>query len=126
MKKTDIIIASKAVTLGYCYATEIAFKDYAGEDIHTFIVEMNDAFSKKRLPDVKKSIYLILSGVMAYYSSRDEDAPIKDTDLMNETTPEELAQALAAFTKLYAEFYNIPISEPKPKAKETKGSKGKN
>lgn len=124
MKKTDIIIAGKAVTLGYCYATEIAFKDYAGEDIQTFIVEMNEAFSQKRLPDVKKSIYLILSGVMAYYSSREEDAPIKDTDLMNETTPEELAQALAAFTKLYAEFYNIPIGEPKPKDK--KGTKGKN
>lgn len=123
MKKTDIIIAGKTVTLGYCYATEIAFKDYASEDIQTFIVEMNDTFSQKRLPDVKKSIYLILSGVMAYYSSREEEAPIKDTDLMNETTPEELAQALAAFTKLYAEFYNIPIGEPKPKEKKGKGGK---
>ena len=118
MKKTDIIIAGKAVTLGYCYATEIAFKDYAGEDIQTFIVEMNEAFSQKRLPDVKKSIYLILSGVMAYYSSRDEDAPIKDTDLMYEAKPADLVLALATVFELRKQWYDIPAGDTAEKAEE--------
>jgi hypothetical protein len=77
------------------------------------------------MPDTKRSIYLVLAAVMAYYQSQDEDAPIKDTDLMNDTTPLELGTALGTIINLWAKFYNIPNGEPSEKPAKGKG-KAKN
>ena len=77
------------------------------------------------MPDAKRSIYLVLAAVLAYYQSQDKDAPIKDTDLMNDTTPLELGIALGTIINLWAKFYNIPKGEPKEKPAKGKG-KAKN
>lgn len=117
----------RTVTLGYCYATEIAYKDLSGEDIADIIQETISCVNAQpaRMPDTKRSIYLVLAAVMAYYQSIDQDAPIKDTDLMNDTTPLELGKALGTIINLWAQFYNIPKGEPKEKPQKGKG-KGKN
>lgn len=117
----------RTVTLGYCYATEIAYKDLSGEDIAAIIQETIACVDAQpaRMPDAKRSIYLVLAAVMAYYQSQDTDAPIKDTDLMNETTPIELGKALGTIINLWAKFYNIPKGEPSEKPAKGKG-KGKN
>ncbi len=124
MKKSDITIAGKTVTLGYCYATEIAFKDLAGVDINEFIQEVGKAIDEQKMPDIKKTIYLILAGIMGYYQSQDEDAPITDADLMLEATPLELGKALGSILTLRSQFYGIPSGEPAEK--KTKGKRGKN
>lgn len=123
----EITLAGKPVTLGYCYATEIAYKDLSGEDIAAIIKETIACFDAKpaRMLDTKRSIYLVLAAVIAYYQSQDTDAPIKDTDLMNETTPIELGKALGTIINLWAKFYNIPKDEPAEKPAKGKG-KGKN
>ena len=123
----EITLAGKPVTLGYCYATEIAYKDLSGEDIAAIIQETIACVNAQpaRMPDTKRSIYLVLAAVMAYYQSQDEDAPIKDTDLMNEATPLELGKALGTIINLWAKFYNIPKGEPAEKPAKGKG-KGKN
>lgn len=122
-----ITIAGKSVTLGYCYATEIAYKDLSGEDIADIIQETVAAVNAQqpRMPDAKRSIYLVLAAVMSYYQSKGEDAPIKDSDLMNDATPLELGKALGTIITLWAKFYNIPTGEPTEKQKKGKG-KGKN
>ena len=123
----EVTLAGKPVNLGYCYATEIAYKDLSGEDIATIIQETIACVDAKpaRMPDAKRSIYLVLSAVMAYYQSQDEDAPIKDTDLMNDTTPLELGTALGTIITRWAKFYNIPKGEPEDKPQKRKG-KAKN
>jgi hypothetical protein len=123
----EITMAGKLVTLGYCYATEIAYKDLSGEDIADIIQETIACVNAKpaRMPDAKRSIYLVLAAVMAYYQSKGEDAPIKDTDLMNDTTPLELGTALGTIVNLWAKFYHIPTGEPAEKPAKGKG-KGKN
>ena len=124
----EITLAGKPVTLGYCYATEIAYKELSGEDIADIIQETIAAVNAQpaRMPDAKRSIYLVLAAVMAYYQSKDEDAPIKDTDLMNDTTPLELGTALGTIITLWAQFYNIPKGEPEEKPAKGKGKKAKN
>lgn len=124
----EITLAGKPVTLGYCYATEIAYKDLSGEDIAAIIQETFASVNAKpvRMPDTKRSIYLVLAAVMAYYQSKDEDAPIKGTDLMNDTTPLELGTALGTIINLWAKFYNIPKGEPEEKPSKGKGKKAKN
>ena len=124
----EITLAGKPVTLGYCYATEIAYKALSGEDITAIIQETFACLNAqpKRMPDAKRSIYLVLAAVMAYYQNKEEDAPIKDTDLMNDTTPLELGTALGTIINLWAKFYNIPKGEPEDKPTKGKGKKGKN
>lgn len=124
----EITLAGKPVTLGYCYATEIAYKDLSDEDIAAILQETIACVNAKpkRVPDTKRSIYLVLAAIMAYYQSKDEDAPIKDTDLMNETTPMELGTALGTIINLWAKFYNIPTGEPEDKPQKGKGKKAKN
>ena len=104
MLTKEITICGKQVTLAYCYATEIAYKDLSGEDIAAIIQETIACVNAKpeRMPDAKRSIYLVIAAVIAYYQSKDEDAPIKDTDLMNDTTPLELGTALGTIINLWA------------------------
>ena len=124
----EITIAGKPVTLGYCYATEIIYKDLSDEDIANIIQETIGCINAQpaRMPDTKHSIYLVLAAVMAYYQSKDEEAPIKDTDLMNEVTPLELGTALGTIINLWAKFYHIPAGEPADKPQKGKGKKEKN
>jgi len=114
----------RSVTLAYCYATEIAFKDMANEDISVYMQEIFTSSQKGEMPDVKKGVYLIMAAMMAYYESIKEKAPVTDADIMNEATPEEFGAAIATVINLWKAFYKVPISEKKP-AKKT-GKKEKN
>ena len=59
MKKETIKFIGKDITLGYCYATEIAYKDMADEDISVYMQEIFTSSQKGEMPDVKKAVYLI-------------------------------------------------------------------
>jgi len=124
----EITLAGKSVTLGYCYATEIAYKNMSGEEIADIIKETFAAVNAKpaRMPDTERSIYLVLSAIMAYYESKGEEAPVESADLMNDTTPLELGTALGTVINLWAKFYNIPKGEPEDKPAKGKGKKAKN
>lgn len=106
----------RTATMGYCYATEIAYKDLAGQDIADFLTEALPLIHDNKMPDIKKSIYAILSCMIAYYESIGKDSPIKSTDLMNEATPLEIGTALATFLKLRGDFYHLPAGEPEDKS----------
>jgi hypothetical protein len=120
MKKEKITIAGKEVTLAYCYATEIAYKEFTGEDISSYMKDAFTALNEKpiHMPDVKKTIYVILAAAMAYSNSQNEDAAIKDADLMNDATPQELGTALGTVLSLYTQFYTLPTGD---KADESNG-----
>ena len=124
----EITLAGKPVTLGYCFATEIAYKKLSGENITGIIQETIEAFNAEppRMPDIERSIYLVLAAAMAYYDDKDEDAPIKDTDLMRKTSPLELGTALGTIINLRVKFYDIPKGEPEEEPQKGKGKKGKN
>ena len=124
MKKETIKFIGKDVTLAYCYATEIAYKDMANEDISVYMQEIFTSSQKGEMPDVKKGVYLIMAAMMAYYESIKEKAPVTDADIMNEATPEEFGAAIASVINLWKAFYKVPTSENKP-AKKT-GKKEKN
>ena len=102
MKTKEITICGKQVMLAYCFATELAFKNFTGENIENFDPS-----------NPEHAIYLILSAIAAYYQKRDEDAPVKDTDLMYEAKPTELIAGLTEVMKLRADWYEIPKGEKK-------------
>lgn len=127
MKTKEIKIAGKDVTLAYCFGSEVGYKLLTDEEIHPFltgaIVALND--KPARMPDLRKTIFLIIACATAYYESKGQDSPIEDKDLMYSCEPEELGIALGTIINLYAEFYHIPKDEPKDKEPKG-GKKGKN
>jgi hypothetical protein len=53
MLKKEITIAGKQVTLGYCFATEIAYQDMAGENIADYMTEAYADIQADRVPNIK-------------------------------------------------------------------------
>lgn len=109
----EITICNKAVTLAYCYATEIAYKELAGEDIIEYALHAIDSIHQERDPDTKRTFYAILACLMAYYDAQGgKELPLKDTDLMNEAKPAEIGAAIITILELRAKFYHTPVGEP--------------
>ena len=111
-KKIEIL--GKEVTLAYCYATEIAYKDLSGEELPLFIASAVNNLANNRMPDIKQALFAIIASMMPVYQTADEE-PIKDTDLMNDADPREIGTAIGTLINLYAEFYHIPKDEPEDK-----------
>ena len=119
MKVKEVTIAGKTVALAYCYATEIAFSDYTGQDINQFIASlMPDDDGNKPTADPKKVLYAILSAALTYAENMEQECPIKDTDLMYSAKPGELIEAFTAVIQLRNEWYHVPEGEPKDKPAE--------
>lgn len=102
MKKKEITLCGKPVTLAYCFATEIAFQKYTGVGLDKF-----DAMNPEHV------IYLILAAMLPYYEAEKQEAPIKDTDLMYQATPAELTTALTEVFTLRNEWYEVPKGDEK-------------
>ena len=132
MLQKEITLCGRQVTLAYCYATEIAYKDLSDENIADYIKEAVACIQQETDPDVKRTIYAILACMLAYYQSRGEDAPLTDTDLMNDAKPAELGTAIFTIIGMRMDFYKVPKGEPEEKPASdgspagTKEDKGKN
>jgi len=112
MLQKEITLCGKEVTLAYCYATEIAYKDLSDGNIADYIKEAVACIQAETDPDVKHTIYAILACMLAYYQSRGEEAPLTDTDLMNDAKPAELGTAIFTIIGMRMDFYHVPKDEP--------------
>ena len=111
----EITLLGKQVTLAYCYATEISYKILTDEDIIDFGQEIAEKIQHQQMPDIRKSIFLIIASMQSYYESKKEKAPIDDKELLYESTPQEIGQALGTVIGLRSKFYHIPSGEPEDK-----------
>lgn len=119
----EITICGKQITLAYCYATEISYKILSDEDIIGFSQEIVEKIQHEQMPDIKKTIFLILASMQSYYESKGEQCPITDKELMYECTPQEIGKALGTVIALRSEFYHVPSNEPKDKPADGKEEK---
>ena len=120
----EVTLAGKPVNLGYCYETEIAYKDLSDENIGEYINEDVDFIQKGIDPDVKRTILAILACMLAYYESKGEKTPIEVKELMSNISPSEFATAIITVLDMRIEFYHVPTGEPADKKDGTK-RKGK-
>ena len=109
--------------MAYCYATEISYKILSKEDIIGFSQEIVENIQHEQMPDIQKTIHLILASMMSYYESKSEKCPITDKELMYECTPQEIGMALGTVIALRSEFYYVPSDEPKDKPADGKEEK---
>ena len=126
MIKETTTIAGIEVTLGYCFATEINYRNLADEEISVYFKEAFAYIQEHKDPDTDKSIRLVLASVISYYDSQsvgEATYPINERTLIYDTTPDELMKAVIKITNLRNNFYKVPKGEPE---EEKKGKKGKN
>lgn len=121
----EIILCGKQVTLAYCYATEIAYKEMSDEDIFDYAQAAVEAIQAQRDPDIKKTILAIIACMMAYYEDKDK-APVKDSEIMREATPVEIGTAMLTILSMRQEFYHVPKGEQEDKQEKSGGRKRKN
>lgn len=120
MTTKTITIAGKEVTLAYCYATEIGYKLLSDEDITAYMADAMEALKESRMPDTRKTVYVIIAAINAYSEWKGEQPAISDRDLMYDATPLELGTALGTILQLRADFYKLPSDEPKDEQPEGK------
>ena len=123
MIKKEITLCSKQVTLGYCFATEIAYKNMTNEDMFDYAKKAVEAIKNQRDPDIEKTIYAILACMMAYYEDADK-APVNDSEIMNEATPVEIGNAMFTILNMRSEFYHVPSGDSEDNTQE--GAEQKN
>ena len=103
--------------MAYCFGTEISYKLLAEQECTDFVREVLAGLAQEqpKMPDTRKSIYLIMSAMTAYYESNGEKNPIEDKELIFHATPEDIGLAIGTIARMYIEFYKIPIGEPEDK-----------
>ena len=118
MKSKTITIQGKEVTLGYCNATEIGYKLLTGEDVYVYFTDAIKAIQEERMPDIQKTIYMIIAAIKAYSEYTGEEAAITDRELMYDADQIEIGTALGTIIQLRSEFYHLPTvtGEPEEKA----------
>lgn len=127
MKTKEITICGKQVTLAYCYATEIIYKDITGEDLIDYVKHAIASISKEKDPDAKQTLSAILSLSMAFDQWKEEDGKeaqqqLTLKELMNEAQPAEIGMAMLAVIDLRGQFYHVSKSdEEEVKADEKEG-----
>ena len=131
MIKETIKIAGINVTLGYCFATELNYRNLADEEIADYFKEAFACIQEGKDPDTDKSIRLVLASVHSYYDSihqgkGDTVYPINERTLVFETAPDELMKAVITIVNLRNKFYKVPEGEPKDKEPKPGRKKGKN
>ena len=117
MIKKEITLCGKQIHIAYCYATEISFKILTDEDINDYMQEAYSVIQAERMPDIDKSVKLILSAITAYYESKEEEPPIGSKELLYESTPTEIGNALGVILGMRVEFYYVPQGEPSTQEK---------
>lgn len=116
MKEKIITIAGQKTGAAYCYATEIAFSRYTGKNIE-------DAFREGQPVSPEDVLYLILSAIVAYYESRNEQPPVESTSVIYKATPQEITSAVTEITNLRLAWYNLPPLEKIKADKEAEKAK---
>ncbi len=120
MTTKTITIAGKEVTLAYCYATEIGYKLLSDEDINAYMADAMEALKESRMPDTRRTVYVVIAAINAYSEWKGEQPAISDRDLMYDATPLELGTALGTILQLRADFYKVPSDEPKDEQPDDK------
>lgn len=127
----DVNIAGKTITIAYNYATELAYKNLADEDISEYFKASFAAITSDppRDPDTDKSIRLVFASEMSYYDSLTENNdryPVSIRNLMYDAQSDELIKAVLTIAGMRNDFYKIPVGEPKDKEPKPGRKKGKN
>ncbi len=114
METSKIKVCGQEVSVGYCYATEIAFHNYTGVSVEKF--DPNNP---------QHAVYLIMAAIFSYYNAKEhqgEAHELTDESLLYESKPDEIIQAFNTVLGLRLRWYGVEA----PGQDEDHGADGKN
>lgn len=120
MKSREIEILERKVMVGYCAATENAYERMTGKSIEVF----NPDKEGEVHATIEDVMYLAIGGIIAYYASINEDAPIVDKDILFEASPTDRKTLMDAIVELRFDWYGIPAAVYEKIKKEQSEAKG--
>ena len=123
MIKKEITICSKQVTLGYCFAASIEYRNKTDEEMVDYANHVIESYRKKSDPNEEKTIQAILACMKAYYEANDQEMPITEKEMKNGLDPVEMVVAAYTIVSMRQEFYHAPKGEPEDKPQEGADSK---
>lgn len=97
METSRITICGQEVSVGYCYAAEIAFHNYTGVTVDKF-----DADNPQHV------VYLIMAAIFAYYNAKEHEGEghdLTDEGLLYDSRPEEIVEAFKTVLELRQRWY---------------------
>ena len=97
MTTKEITLCGQQVKLIYCAASENGFEDLSGKSI-------NDIDFTK----AKDMMNLAVACIIAYYTSEQQEPPIKSEDILYRATSKELTDLYLTVINLRTEWYGVP------------------
>ena len=111
----EITLCSKQVTLGYCFAASIEYRNKTDEEMVDYANHVIESYRKKSDPNEEKTIQAILACMKAYYEANDQEMPITEKEMKNGLDPVEMVVAAYTIVSMRQEFYHVPKGEPEEK-----------
>ena len=114
----EITICGKQVTLGYCFAASIEYRNKTNEEMVDYANHVIESYIKEYDPDEEKTIQAILACMKAYYDANDKEIPLTEKELINGLDSVEMVVAAYTIVSMRQEFYHVPKGEPEDKPKD--------
>lgn len=103
MQESVIKLCGREVKAGYCYATEIAFYNFAGVGVDKFDAE-----------NPQHVVYLIMAAIFAYYNAKEhegESHDLTDEDILYASDPSEIVDAFKTVVNLRQRWYGVDAAD---------------
>lgn len=127
-----IQICGKDVQVRYCLASETGFEVLSGKEISVFLPTPTGDKNEDGTPLFEKPkattedfLRLAISSIIAAYERNGQNPPVTVDNILYDSTPEDVANLIAATVELRLQWYHIP-SVVKPETESTKENDGKN
>lgn len=126
-----IKICGKEVRMRYCLASETGFEKLADKEVSVFLPtptldkdkEGNIIYDKPKAT-TEDFLKLSIACILAAYEREDKEPPVSVSDILYDSTPDEVAAMIASTYELRMKWYELPgVIKPETEEKAEDGKK---
>lgn len=126
-----IKICGKEVRMRYCLRTEILFERLANKEMSVFLPtptldkdkEGNIIYDKPKATS-EDFLMLTFACILASYQREDKEPPVSASDVLDDSSPDEVAALTASTNELRMKWYELPgVIKPETEEKAEDGKK---
>lgn len=127
-----ITICGKEVRMRYCLASETGFESLANKEMSVFLPtptldkdKEGNIIYDKPIATTEDFLKLSIACILAAYEREDKEPPVSVSDILYDSTPEEVASMIASTYELRMKWYELP-GVIKPETEKVTEDNGKN
>lgn len=127
-----ITICGKDVKMRYCLAAETGFESLANKEMSVFLPtptldkdKDGNIIYDKPMATTEDFLKLSIACILAAYEREDKEPPVSVSDILYDSTPDEVATMIASTYELRIKWYELP-GVIKPETEKKEEANGKN